>query len=107
MSSLSSSLSSEKEKECLEDNKPTTTSHRCIHVESSLHNSAALKEAQALTVKHSVLNGMGISADWKHKIWLRARKNGPLAQRVSSTTVSYHQGNNTMLLNNTKTLSVV
>ena len=75
------------------DNQPITIS--CIHVESCLINTAKLKDAQALTVKHSVLNAMSISADWKHTIWLRARKNGPLAQRVSRTTVS---GPNTTLI---------
>ena len=75
------------------DNFPITIS--CVHVESCLIDSVKLKEAQALTVKHSVLNAMSISADWKHTIWLRARKNGPLAQRVSRTTVS---GPNTTLL---------
>ena len=59
----------------------------CVHVESCLLVTSKLKEAQPLTVKHSVLNAMSISADWKHTIWLRARKNGPLAQRVSHTTV--------------------
>ena len=78
-------LERERNKIGFDANQPFTIS--CVHVESCLLSSSKLKEAQALTVKHSVLNAMSISADWKQSIWLRARKNGPLAQRVSHTTV--------------------
>ena len=60
----------------------------CVHVAACLQGDEA-KESVPLAVKHSVLNNMSISADWKHKIWLRARDSGPLAQRVSATTVSF------------------
>ena len=87
LSSSSSSLGTLENKKETGDDSPLTIS--CVHVESCLTNTAKLKVAQALTVKHSVLNAMSISADWKHTIWLRARKNGPLAQRVSDTTVIF------------------
>ena len=44
------------------------------------------KESMPLPVKQSVLNSMSISAEWKHQIFIRAEA-GPLAQRVSQTTV--------------------
>ena len=79
-------LTSTKRPKTLDENQDITFIS-CVHVESCLLATSKLKEAQPLTVKHSVLNAMSISADWKHTIWLRARKNGPLAQRVSHTTV--------------------
>jgi len=44
-------------------------------------------DAQALRVKHSVLNQLPISSDLKHEIWLGARCNGPLVQRVSTAAM--------------------
>ena len=45
------------------------------------------KESVPCSVKQSVLNSMSISGEWKHKIWPTARDYGPLAQRVSKSTV--------------------
>jgi hypothetical protein len=56
----------------------------CIHAVGCLQ---AKREALPFPVKQSVLNLMAISSDWKQKIWLKARSDGPLVQRVSSTVV--------------------
>jgi len=58
----------------------------CVHVAACLPG-IQVKDSVPLAVKQSVLNSMSISAEWKHKIWLRARGSGPLAQRVSLTTM--------------------
>jgi hypothetical protein len=58
----------------------------CIHVLACLQTS---KEAVPFPVKQSILNSMSISGDWKQKIWLKARSDGPLVQRVSATAVSF------------------
>ena len=62
----------------------------CAHISLCLSLSPEQQSsmfAQALLVKHSVLNQMSISPDLKHEIWLGARRNGPLVQRVSTTTM--------------------
>jgi hypothetical protein len=46
-----------------------------------------VREAEPFPIKHSVLNAMSISPDWKQDIWLKARTDGPLVQRVSSCAV--------------------
>lgn len=45
------------------------------------------REAEPFPIKHSVLNAMCISPDWKQDIWLKARSDGPLVQRVSNCAV--------------------
>jgi len=45
------------------------------------------REAEPFPIKHSVLNAMSISPDWKQDIWLKARSDGPLVQRVSNCAV--------------------
>ncbi len=60
----------------------------CLHVICCVRNQGEVQDSQPLTVKQSVLNALGISADWKQLIWLKARRNGPLVQRVSKSTVS-------------------
>jgi hypothetical protein len=59
----------------------------CPHVDKCLKASCYPDErvAAPLVVKQSVLNQMAIDADLKHEIWLGARRNGPLVQRVSAT----------------------
>ena len=60
----------------------------CVHVAACTPSGGgSLKESSPLPVKQSVLNSMSISGEWKHKIWLTARDYGPLAQRVSNTTM--------------------
>ena len=63
----------------------------CVHVvacaPSSEESPPTTKESVPCSVKQSVLNSMSISGEWKHKIWLTARDYGPLAQRVSKSTV--------------------
>ena len=49
---------------------------------------SSFREAEPLRVKHSVLNQMSIAAELKHEIWLGARCNGPLVQRVSDTVMA-------------------
>ena len=56
----------------------------CVHVAACLQNG---REASAYPVKHSVLNSISVSGDWKQKIWLKARSDGPLVQRVSASAV--------------------
>jgi len=57
----------------------------CVHVAASADSAG--RESVPCSVRQSVLNSMSISGDWKHKIWLTARDYGPLAQRVSKTTM--------------------
>ena len=64
----------------------------CVHVVACAPSSESTpphttKESVPCSVKQSVLNSMSISGEWKHKIWLTARDYGPLAQRVSKSTV--------------------
>ena len=55
----------------------------CIHVLSCVSRED-YTESQPLTLKHSVLNSMNISAESKQKIFMKARE-GPLVQRVNSS----------------------
>ena len=42
----------------------------CIHVLACLNPTEAV-ESEPFTLKHSVLNSMSISSEWKHTIWLK------------------------------------
>ena len=55
----------------------------CIHVLSCVSRED-YTESQPLTLKHSVLNSMNISAESKQKIFMKARE-GPLVQRVNGS----------------------
>ncbi|TRY76520.1 hypothetical protein TCAL_10942, partial [Tigriopus californicus] len=60
----------------------------CVHLRAVDEPSLALRGAEPLSVKHSVLNDMAITSELKQLIWLGARQNGPLVQRVSITTMA-------------------
>ena len=64
-----------------------THDEACIHVMSCI-NRGDLIESEPFTLKHSVLNAMSISSEWKHTIWLKARRDGPLVQRVAPFTMA-------------------
>ena len=47
----------------------------CIHVMACVNpTDLAVVESEPFTLKHSVLNSMSISSEWKHTIWLKVRR---------------------------------
>ena len=54
----------------------------CMHVQACI-SQREINDSQPFTVKHSILNSMSIASDWKQTIWLKARRDGPLVQRVT------------------------
>ncbi|XP_067007754.1 uncharacterized protein C2orf42 isoform X2 [Anabrus simplex] len=70
---------------CHEKTPPLTLT-TCQHIQAALRCYA---EAQALTLKSSVLSSLNISNDMKQSIWLLATETtGPLVQRVSKNIMA-------------------